>query len=154
MVQWKKGGRVWEDGSHVWGVQDYNVVHTSKYPDWQIDRVHTDPRYWDGAPKTKADDASLNKKTAYYEDDVSCGPPSGGHTRVDLKIDFISKMHVNHDIPVSVTIAKTTHLPSGDVDVIKGVIDEKKAPVLVERTWSAKMRVYTTPAGAVKFKQL
>ncbi len=154
MVQWKKGGRKWEDGSDVWGVQDYNVQHTSKYPDWQIDRVSTNPRYWDGDPYTKATDASLDEKTAYYTDDVSCGPPYGGHTRVDCTIDFISKMHVNHDIPASVTIKQTTHLPSGKVDVIKGVIDENKALVLAERTWSAKMRVYTTSSGAVKFKRL
>lgn len=156
MVQWKKGGRVWEDGTHVWGVTDYNVQHTSKYPDWQIDRVKTDPRYWDGDPYTKATDAKLNKKTAYYTDDVSCGPPYGGHTRVDTKIDFISKMHVNGNIPASVTIKTITHLPmpSGKVDIIKGVIDEKKAPVLAEIPWSAKMRVYTDSSGSLKFKRL
>lgn len=154
MVQWKKGGRVWEDGTSVWGVKDYNIQHSSNYSTWQIDRVKTDPRYWDGAPYVKATDAKLNKKTAYYTDDVSCGPPYGGHTRVDTKIDFISKMHVNHDIPASVTISSITVLPSGKIDLLKGVIDEKQALVLGEDTWSAKMRVDTAPSGALKFSRL
>lgn len=150
MVQWKKGYRKFEDGTFP-QVTDYGVRHATTYPTWQIDRLRTNPRYWDGTPKIAA-----NKKTAFYTDDVSAGPPTGSHTRVDLMIDFISKMHVNSDIPAAVTIdaAASTTLPNGSPGVYRGIIDEDQAPILTEKPWSAKMQVSKDAGGNFKFKEL
>jgi hypothetical protein len=149
MVQWKKGGRINEDGSDVWGVTDYGVEHTCKYSNWQIDRVATNPRYWDGDPVIEAD-----KKTAYYEDDVSCGPPDPGHTAVTLNIDFISKMHLNCDIPAAVTIKTESSYPDGRKNIYQGVIDENVTLILAEASWSAKMKVSEQPAGGYGYEEL
>ena len=52
-------------------VRDYGIVHISDYPSWQIDRVGTDPRYWDGKYKISAD-----KKTASATDKPSSNLPA------------------------------------------------------------------------------
>lgn len=149
MVQWKKGGRKYEDNTDVWGVTDYNVQHTCKYPKWQIDRLTANPRYWDGSPTKEADN-----KTSYYEDDVSCGPPDDGHTEVKLRIDFISKMHVDFDIPAAVTIKTNTNLPDGKKDIYEGAIDENKTLILAEASWFARLKVFTKPTGGFGYLQL
>jgi hypothetical protein len=149
MVQWKLGGRTYEDRTVVFGVTDYNVIHSSHYPSWQIDRVKMNPRYWNGAPNI----LSVGKK-AYYEDDVSCGPPDGGHTIENCEISFRSKLHIDNDIPAAVTTGGQTFLADGvTTDLIRGTIDEDQAPVLSEKAWRAKMSVRQKPDGTFQFNQ-
>jgi hypothetical protein len=148
MVQWKRGGRTYEDGSFDYPVRDYGRRHESNYPSWQIDWVNVNPRYWDGAPTVEPDG-----QAAYYEDDVSISAPGAGHNRLNLAIDFRSKLHVDHDIPHAVTIdaAATTHRADGALGIYRGVIDEDQCLVLEEKPWNARMTTRVDAHGTVTF---
>lgn len=151
MVQWKRGGRTTDGGAVAPGitVQDYNMAHASTYPTWQIDRVRLNPRYWDGTPHVAA-----NGRRAWYTDGVSARPLAGG-AAMRLIINFVSRIHLNADVPAQVTIdnAASTFAADGSRLVYKGVISNRSARPIRGIYWAARMRVWRDAAGA-HFQQL
>ena len=104
-VQWKIGGRERYAGTPPVmsrpTVQDYGVQHISDYPVWQIDRLNTDPRYWDDAYTI-----TNGGKKAAATDKPSSSATTATTTHTFTHIDFDTRVHLNFEVPAAVTITR------------------------------------------------
>ncbi|MEO8131540.1 MAG: hypothetical protein ABI822_30880, partial [Bryobacteraceae bacterium] len=89
-VQWKIGGREQYAGTPAVmtrpTVQDYNIIHDSNYPVSQLDRVGTDPRYWNGVYTISPDGKKMSAT------DAPGGGLSAGFTHQFTHIDFDTRI--------------------------------------------------------------
>lgn len=67
-----------------------------------------------------------------------------------LIINFVSRIHLNADVPAQVTIdnAASTFAADGSRLVYKGVISNRSARPIRGIYWAARMRVWRDAAGA------
>ncbi len=79
----------------------YDIQHISNFPDFTIDRLHTDPRYHDDAYTISAD-----LKTATSDDAPSQGHVVAPFTHYYSSIDFETRVHLNFDVPAAVNVYK------------------------------------------------
>jgi hypothetical protein len=143
IVQWMQGSfNIWDaaknlsHGTHLL----YDIVHEGNFPDFTIDRLHTDPRYWDGV-YTISDGGK--KATAT---DAPGGLIQPGFTHEYAHIDFETRLHLNFEVPATVHITRKDGSPPV-FGVVTGIIDPPEPIILKKETWNT--RVLQAPGGAV-----
>jgi hypothetical protein len=145
-VQWKIGGRETYAGTPPVmtrpTVKDYNVIHRSEYPVSQLDRVGTDPRYWDGAYNIDADGLGMNAT-----DQPGSSLP-GGSSHAFTHIDFDTRVHLNFEVPAAVTVTRQ----DGSAPVFGVVVGVIAAPLPITLTngaWNTRVLHVRQPDGTV-----
>jgi len=148
IVQWKKGDfELWPQlppGTPRYGaVTDYNLAHRAHNPDWTIDRLLTDPRYWSDGYYISAD-----KKTATATDAPGILGLGTATTHAFINFDFDTRIHLNFEIPGSVTI--TSQTGSAPVyDRVEGKIAPPE-PFILDRTyWDARILAVRAADGTL-----
>ena len=99
-VQWKKGSVQYTavNGTVTYGqVRDYNILHLANMTEWSIDRLQTNPRYHNGPSigGGGTEGSSEDAPTAQMRGAV-----------VTRRYDFDTRVHLDFDVPASVTITK------------------------------------------------
>lgn len=156
-VQWKQGGRERYAPPATPGaapvmsrdtVRDYDLTHDSNYPVQQIDRVHTNPRYWDGVYKIDAPPKPLANRRMWALDAPSGDAAvDGTWTHHFTHIDFSTRVHLNFEVPAAVTINRKDG--SAPVfGVVVGVMANPQPITLDAGTW--RTRVLLTAHGATR----
>ncbi len=137
-VQWKMGGRETYAGTPPVMtrpvVKDYNVIHQSDYPVWQLDRVGTNPRYWDGNYSIDADGLGMNATDA-----PNCSLPAGSSASF-THIDFDTRVHLNFEVPATVTVTRKDGA-APTFGVVVGVIADPKPINLATGTWNTRVLI-------------
>jgi hypothetical protein len=146
MVQWKTGGREqWQGTPPVMSrptVQDYGVIHQSNYPVDQLDRVGTNPRYWDGAFTIAGDGLSASAT------DAPSSSLDPGFSHSFTHIDFETRVHLNFEVPATVTVTRK----DGSAPVFGVVVGVIAAPIpvtLKQDTWQTRVLQVRNPDGTV-----
>ncbi|MDR2010224.1 MAG: OmpH family outer membrane protein [Bacteroidales bacterium] len=146
-VQWKMGGRQnWDNAKNLTrpNVQDYGIRHISDYPQWTIDRVGTNPRYWDGNYQISAD-----AKKATATDKPSSVTPNIPLTHTFTFIDFETRVHLNADVPMVVTITRQDGSPPV-YGIVIGIIPPPEPLILDNDTWNSRiLQIRNTTTGAI-----
>jgi len=136
-VQWKRGGREKYNAASPAvmtrpTVRDYNIRHRSTYPVWQLDRVGTDPRYWDGTYTI----TNGGKKAAATDRPSSSTPVAGGSTFTH--IDFDTRVHLNFEVPAAVTITRQDG-SAPIYGVVVGVMADPQPIKLDDDDWNSRI---------------
>jgi hypothetical protein len=123
--------------------QLYDIIHDANFPDFTIDRLHTNPRYWDGAYNISGD-----TKTASATDGPNQGNLTAGFVRFYSSIDFETRVHLNFEVPASVHITRK----DGSAPVFGVVSGDLSPPVpftLDSATWNTRVLQVFNAAGSV-----
>ncbi len=135
-VQWKIGGRETYAGTPAVmtrpNVKDYNVIHKSDYPGWQLDRVGTNPRYWDGAYNIDADGKGMSATDA-----PGTSLPAGS-SHSFTHIDFDTRVHLNFEVPAAVTVSRQDGSPPV-YGVVVGVLANPQPVNLANGGWFTRV---------------
>jgi hypothetical protein len=104
-VQWMQGSfQRWSGTPPVLSYpthQLYDIIHDANFPDFTIDRLHTEPRYWDGNYNISGDGL-----TASATDAPSGGALDPGESHGWDSIDFETRVHLNFEVPAAVNITR------------------------------------------------
>ncbi|HUT30758.1 MAG TPA: carboxypeptidase-like regulatory domain-containing protein [Sedimentisphaerales bacterium] len=137
-VQWKKGtSRNWSDDTN-WEynkVKDYLLVHKANMPEWSIDRLETNPRYWNGPEFEGA-----GNKTGYCTDKPNLVVWDGDVAAFRC-YDFDTRVHLNFEVPAIVTVTKKEPdpCPSGVYDIVIGKLADPQPVILDHHAWSCRI---------------
>lgn len=143
MVQWMEGyGRLWSGTPLVaqWPRHRlYGILHDYNFPDFTIDRLETNPRYWDGNWNISAD-----RRTASATDRP--GVRLRTNTIGYCSIDFETRCHLNFEVPASVTITRQDGSPPV-YGVITGELADPQPIILSSDTWQTRVLDERTSVG-------
>ncbi|MFN0103160.1 MAG: hypothetical protein ACKV2U_13855 [Bryobacteraceae bacterium] len=137
-VQWKIGGReIWSSATPSVmsrpNVQDYNVIHVSDYPESQIDRLGTNPRYWDGVYTI-----TNGGKKAAATDKPGSTATSAAEPNTFTHIDFDTRVHLNFEVPAAVTISRQDGA-APVFGVVIGVLADPQPITLDSDDWNSRI---------------
>jgi hypothetical protein len=134
-VQWMQGGANQWIGPGSAATHPthrlYDIIHIYDFPDFTIDRLHTNPRYWDGTYTISADN-----KTASATDGPNQGAIAAPYTHFYNRIDFETRVHLNFDVPAAVNVTRK----DGAAPVF-GVVTGNMVPdpvTLASQTWQLR----------------
>ncbi len=132
VVQWKLGYvKYWPGGVYGY-VKDYGKVHQTNMPEWSIDRLETEPRYHNGVY-----DISNGGKRAGSSDAPSV-TLSSGRTMGYRHYDFETRVHLNFEVPGSVTITRQEGAAE-PYDVLIGKLADPQPFQLDMKPWSTRI---------------
>ncbi len=145
IVQWDLGSnRVW-GGTKTYAVtQDFNIPHVFNIPEWSIDSGTTNPRPnffgGSGGPSVSSDG-----KTASGLDPPG-GPIGASDTHDFYKLDFDTRLHLNFDVPASVTVTRKEG--SGPIwGIVIGKLADPQPITLANDTWEVRILQVRTATG-------
>lgn len=147
-VQWMQGSfKMWNSITKEMSYPSphilYGMQHIANFPDKTIDRVGINPRYWDGIYNI-----SNGNKTATATDAPSGNiPPNCSHMYID--IDFETRLHLNYDVPASVTITKQEGI-APIYGIITGVLSDPQPIILKNAFWKTQVLQVRNVLGNVK----
>jgi hypothetical protein len=144
-VQWMQGAfKQWSGAPPVMTYtthQLYNVIHDANFPDFTIDRLRTDPRYWDGTYNIIGGlSASATDAPGHALDP--------GYSHEFDSIDFETRVHLNFEVPAAVKITRKEG--SAPVfGVVSGVLDDPQPIKLDSATWQTRVLQVRQADGSV-----
>ncbi|AHG91429.1 hypothetical protein J421_3892 [Gemmatirosa kalamazoonensis] len=146
MVQWMQGAMPqWSGTPPVKSFPThklYDIIHDADFPDFTIDRLHTNPRYRDGAFTVSAD-----KKTA-STDDAPGGAIDPGISHEWHGVDFETRVHLNFEVPAAVKITRKDG--SAPVfGVVTGKLDDPQPVTLTSKTWNTRVLQVRNADGTI-----
>ncbi len=145
-VQWMQGYfRHWRGTPPAMSYpthQLYSIIHDANFPDFTIDRLRTNPRYWDGAYNVSADGLTASAT------DAPGGAINAGFSHEYGSIDFETRVHLNFEVPAAVRITRQDG--SAPVyGVITGVLANPQPVTLDSATWNTRVLQVRQPDGSV-----
>ena len=145
-VQWMQGFfRQWSGYPPVMSYpshQLYGIIHDANFPDFTIDRLETNPRYWGGAYNHSADGL-----TASATDAPSAPlPPASSHGWGS--IDFETRAHLNFEVPAAVTIRRQDGA-APVYGVITGALADPQPITLDSSSWNTRVLQVRQADGTV-----
>jgi hypothetical protein len=152
MVQWMQGSfKEWSGTPPVMrfppGHVLYGFTHTCDFTTFTIDRLRTNPRYWDGNYTPDADGRGL---TVFATDAPSAGLSDGFSTGWD-SVDFETRIHLNFEVPAAVTvISKEGTAPN--LGKIVGALADPQPIKLDSNPWTMRVLQVRKPDGSVDVK--
>ena len=147
IVQWMQGSfRMWGGPDTYASHSLYAITHEGNFPDWTVDSLTTNPRpsfFGGGAgPNVSADG-----RTARGTDEPG-GAMFAGYTHDYTLLDFETRVHLNFEVPATVTITRQDGSPPV-YGVITGVIAPPEPLVLDSETWEARILQVRDTTGSV-----
>ena len=145
IVQWMQGAsRLWCGTPPVLRYpphQLYDIRHDCNFPDWTIDRLHTNPRYWDGTYTISSDGL-----TASATDRPGSSSFPTGCSHKFYGIDFETRFHLNFEVPAAVTVVRQDGSPPV-YGVVTGELADPQPVTLASDTWDAHILLERTASG-------
>jgi len=151
IVQWKSGtNRVWGGAATYSTVVDYGFTHYINALELSVDSLTTNPRpkFFGGSagPSVSAD-----KKTASGTDRPG-GAMDAADTHDFNTRDFETRVHLNFEVPATVTISKQEG-SAPIYDKVIGVLADPQPFILDSGTWSFRILQVRQADGTVKVTQ-
>jgi hypothetical protein len=147
VVQWLTGtNRVWGGGKTYASLFHYGKSHLANVLGWMVDSSSTNPRpnFFGGS---SGPSVSADGKTAFGVDPPG-GPIGAGDTHDFFSLDFESRVHLNFEVPASVTINKQEGAPPV-YDALIGVLADPQPFILDSKTWKARILQVKQADGTV-----
>lgn len=139
IVQWNIGTtKIWNASvappvSRFPVTTDYRLDHLYNIPEWAIDRLETNPRYHDGIFTLSADG-----KTATTDDAPTSRLINTPDTHKYASVDWDTRLHLNCDVPASVTIKRKEGSPPV-YDIVIGVLAPPEPLILDSAPWNIRI---------------
>jgi len=141
IVQWNRGSnRIWGGTRTYAVVTDYGISHDSNIPEWAIDRLRTNPRYADGVYTISGG----GKKATTT--DAPGGAIGASDTHDFFTLDFDTRLHLNFEVPATVTVTKKEG--SAPIwGIVIGKLADPQPITLANDTWNFRILQIRTATG-------
>jgi hypothetical protein len=136
--QWKGSPPVQSYPTH----QLYNITHDYNFPDFTIDRLRMDPRYHDGTYTIT--DGGLTASST----DAPGGSINAGYSHDYNSLDFETRVHLNFEVPATVTIIRKDGAPPV-YGVVTGKLADPQPIIMDSATWNIRILQVRQPDGSV-----
>jgi hypothetical protein len=145
-VQWMQGAcQQWSGTPPVMTYPQhllYNITHDYNFPDFTIDRLYTNPRYHDDHYTISADGLTASS------DDAPGGAFNPPYTHKIRAVDFETRVHLNFEVPGSVTVIRKDGSPPV-YGVVTGKLADPSPITLDSANWNTRVLQVRKADGTV-----
>jgi hypothetical protein len=157
LVQWKKGSSVQWPNKKYSIATDYGIEHLLNHPDWAIDQVRMDPRYVDSVDVANGDGyfISPDQRSATTNDTPGGSiQPKAKISHSFYSLDFETRVHLNFEVPPTVTIVKQEGIALQDAqgiiyELVQAEIADPQPFIIDRAAWNARILQVRNPDGTV-----